>query len=488
MGARDDELRERRRGERVERDLRLPGAALDHVAPARPARAPAAAGRAGRRSSRRPQEAPQERLRVARRLRLVHLLALARRTRRPPGRPARLASRAARSRSASGRAPAARAAASSEIDAAVGVPDEVVAGLEQRGDEPASTSKSTRSTGGIGGNPGRSSTRSSKRSASALLRAPRRGRRERRFRGRGRAAPSGHPRPCNEVRVFSAQETENRCYKHADMLRGRMTPDAASSPHSLATASGLLLGALGAAMARRRARRLGARRRGDRAARRRGRRYPARLARRLPGLRAEPDRVSAGIFSTPRPLPSRIGPTIAGATVIALALPIFVVAGWPLRPGRSPPCSGSPREIFALVLARLPGGADNLAAAGSAGHRNNVSSATRRHRARDRHGGERDRRPRRSDPLRGRVHGRAGRRARELLRRRGEGMKRGSLRSRCSRWPSSSVRAFAQETRHEDEASSTPRTSGSSIRGDRSSRSARSTCRSTRPSRTSSSA
>ena len=28
-----------------------------------------------------------------------------------------------------------------------------------------------------------------------------------------------------------------------------MTPDAASSPHSLATASGLLLGALGAAMA-----------------------------------------------------------------------------------------------------------------------------------------------------------------------------------------------------------------------------------------------
>jgi hypothetical protein len=32
------------------------------------------------------------------------------------------------------------------------------------------------------------------------------------------------------------------------MLLPRMTPDAASSPHSLATASGLLLGALGAAM------------------------------------------------------------------------------------------------------------------------------------------------------------------------------------------------------------------------------------------------
>ena len=33
------------------------------------------------------------------------------------------------------------------------------------------------------------------------------------------------------------------------MLPGGMTPDAASSTHSLATASGLLLGALGAAMA-----------------------------------------------------------------------------------------------------------------------------------------------------------------------------------------------------------------------------------------------
>ena len=40
--------------------------------------------------------------------------------------------------------------------------------------------------------------------------------------------------------------------------------------------------------------------------------------------------MSAGIFSTPRPLPSRLAPTIAGGTIIALALPIFAVAGWPL--------------------------------------------------------------------------------------------------------------------------------------------------------------
>ena len=28
----------------------------------------------------------------------------------------------------------------------------------------------------------------------------------------------------------------------------------------------------------------------------------------------------AGIFSTPRPLPSRLGPAVAGGTIIALAL------------------------------------------------------------------------------------------------------------------------------------------------------------------------
>jgi hypothetical protein len=36
--------------------------------------------------------------------------------------------------------------------------------------------------------------------------------------------------------------------------------------------------------------------------------------------------VSAGIFSTPRAVPSRIGPTVAGATVIALVLVIVTVS------------------------------------------------------------------------------------------------------------------------------------------------------------------
>lgn len=75
----------------------------------------------------------------------------------------------------------------------------------------------------------------------------------------------------------------------------------------------------------------------------------------------------AGIFSTPRPLPSRIAPTVAGGTVIALALPIFAVAGWPLQGWALAAVLWVAAEVFALVLARLPSSADNLAAAGMRG-------------------------------------------------------------------------------------------------------------------------
>ena len=77
--------------------------------------------------------------------------------------------------------------------------------------------------------------------------------------------------------------------------------------------------------------------------------------------------MSAGIFSTPRPLPSRLGPTIAAASVLALALPIFAVAGWPLEAWALAAVLWVAAEIFALVLARLPGSPDNLAAAGVRG-------------------------------------------------------------------------------------------------------------------------
>ena len=134
--ARDDELRERRRRERVERDLGLPRATLDRRAPARPARAPAGAVRAGRtREPTAAQEPAQERLGVARRARRVERRTRRRRTRRPPGCPRRPRRRRLdHGQRAEPLGP--RRRGEQRDDAAVRVPDEVVAGLEQVGDEP----------------------------------------------------------------------------------------------------------------------------------------------------------------------------------------------------------------------------------------------------------------------------------------------------------------------------------------------------------------
>jgi len=73
------------------------------------------------------------------------------------------------------------------------------------------------------------------------------------------------------------------------------------------------------------------------------------------------------MFSTPRPLPSRIAPMIAGGAIIALALPIFAIAGWPLQGWALAAVLWAASEIVALLLARLPDGPDNLAAAGMRG-------------------------------------------------------------------------------------------------------------------------
>ena len=77
--------------------------------------------------------------------------------------------------------------------------------------------------------------------------------------------------------------------------------------------------------------------------------------------------MSAGIFSTPRPLPSRLAPTIAGGAIIALALPVFLVAGWPISGWALAAVLWLGAEIFGALLARLPGRPDNLAAAGMRG-------------------------------------------------------------------------------------------------------------------------
>jgi len=71
-----------------------------------------------------------------------------------------------------------------------------------------------------------------------------------------------------------------------------------------------------------------------------------------------------GIFSTPRPIPGRTWPAVAGTAVILLALPAAVAAGAPLAGWALAAALWFAGEVIALLLTRLPLGADNLAASG----------------------------------------------------------------------------------------------------------------------------
>jgi hypothetical protein len=73
------------------------------------------------------------------------------------------------------------------------------------------------------------------------------------------------------------------------------------------------------------------------------------------------------VWATPRPVPATHVPRIAGAAVIALALPVFLAAGLPLRAWVLAAVLWTAAETAALLLARLPLGADNLAASGVRG-------------------------------------------------------------------------------------------------------------------------
>ena len=72
----------------------------------------------------------------------------------------------------------------------------------------------------------------------------------------------------------------------------------------------------------------------------------------------------AGLLSTPRPVPGRRVPTLAGAAVVALALPVFLVAGFPLGGWALAAVLWAAGEALGAYLARLPIGADHLKTSG----------------------------------------------------------------------------------------------------------------------------
>ena len=75
----------------------------------------------------------------------------------------------------------------------------------------------------------------------------------------------------------------------------------------------------------------------------------------------------ARVFETPRPVPSRLAPVLAGASVIVLALPVFAVAGFPLAGWALGATLWIVAQLLGLVLTRLRLGAGNLAHSGVVG-------------------------------------------------------------------------------------------------------------------------
>ena len=75
----------------------------------------------------------------------------------------------------------------------------------------------------------------------------------------------------------------------------------------------------------------------------------------------------AGVFSTPRPVPSRRVPMLAGGAVVVLALPVFLVGGFPLGGWSLAAVLWAAAEALSWWLGRLPTGADHLRSSGAVG-------------------------------------------------------------------------------------------------------------------------
>jgi hypothetical protein len=72
-------------------------------------------------------------------------------------------------------------------------------------------------------------------------------------------------------------------------------------------------------------------------------------------------------LATPRPLPATRLPAVAAGAAVALALPVFLAAGWPVSGWVLGAVLWLAAQAFALLLERLPIGADNLAGSGVRG-------------------------------------------------------------------------------------------------------------------------
>jgi hypothetical protein len=72
-------------------------------------------------------------------------------------------------------------------------------------------------------------------------------------------------------------------------------------------------------------------------------------------------------LTTPRPIPGRLLPALAGATIVLLALPVFLLAGWRLAGWGLAAVLWVGNQAFGLLLARVRKGGRGLTAPGVQG-------------------------------------------------------------------------------------------------------------------------
>jgi hypothetical protein len=73
------------------------------------------------------------------------------------------------------------------------------------------------------------------------------------------------------------------------------------------------------------------------------------------------------LLMTPRPLPGRLAPVLAGAFVILVALPIFLIAHWRISGWALGAALWAASQALNLLLSRFKLGLGNLAASGVVG-------------------------------------------------------------------------------------------------------------------------
>jgi hypothetical protein len=73
----------------------------------------------------------------------------------------------------------------------------------------------------------------------------------------------------------------------------------------------------------------------------------------------------SGVFSTPRPMPGRRAPALAGAGVVVLALPVFLVGGFPVEGWALAAALWAAGELLSVWLSRIPTGANDLGKSGA---------------------------------------------------------------------------------------------------------------------------